>query len=941
MNSLSLLDRAFRWVLRLCLTLSLGFPKTVVSISVILAAWGGYLYFFDLPILTDRDQLLNSELELNRLRQVYREKFGDDRYLVLVVTLAEKDSEGGLPSVPGTDDRDRMKQVARAWVDQLSSRPDLFPKVVDRMDWAELRSSVLLYLPEEDFKATTSFLDEHMPSWRGWLEQPSLQSLAAFADEVLVAAAATGEQERGNLEVLIGGLEEFLRSVNGQLQSELRVEEARLPEGSVRSGTVQQESLHSVVERFRRELVFEMSRGRMDAEGSLFFAEGRILTVFADVRGDPGRQNRYAEGVEFAQARLDEVMASHGTGLEAGLAGFPALEYEEMRTGLKDISRGTLITLVLVTVLFIWGFRSLIRPLLAVLCLCLSLGMTCLLVWILVGHLNLIAMVFAIIMVAVGIDFAIHVTTHYERYRWEGRSAAEAIESTMFSLGGAIWLGGITTAAAFFSAYFTEFRGLSELGLISGAGLLICIPCMCIVYPALLQLTDREEVSPADRLLKKGAGRYQLSVGVRPWKVTNLAAARALILVAAVLVALSYSCGQYHVDTNLLNLQEEDGEANRWQRLLLTTDDVATFGIAIFQNRAELEEARERLESSELVRRTESLYPLHEQMKRNLLEPVCAAVEQLEPLEESVTDLSASRRQVWNLRQRIRRFGSRSQEAQTHLKGVETELASLYRTLGALSSEHHGAGVNSLDRELHDLSAEMRTELRSAVCPPLLDSGNLPSLLVDRFLGKDGSLALFVYAKKNVWNQDELEEFVDEVRGIVPDIFGEVISFYENGRSLINSFLQSALYALLAIVLLLLLWSRSIRTTLLVISPLTASVGLLLGLMKWGPYDVPWNYANFFALPILIGIGVDSGIHLVRAWNSGIPLAFSSASKAVLLSSLTTTIGFGVLATSDHVGVSSLGYILFWGILFSLICSLLLLPTLLGVFARRTYESED
>jgi hypothetical protein len=200
-------------------------------------------------------------------------------------------------------------------------------------------------------------------------------------------------------------------------------------------------------------------------------------------------------------------------------------------------------------------------------------------------------------------------------------------------------------------------------------------------------------------------------------------------------------------------------------------------------------------------------------------------------------------------------------------------------------------------------------------------------------LGKNGSLALLIYPAKNVWEQANLEEFLQKARGIEPNITGELVSLYENGQSIIRSFLQASGYSLAAILVLLLVWSRSVRSTLLSLLPLITSVGLLLGIMNW--YLIHWNFTNFFALPILIGIGVDSGIHLVKAWQDKNPQTFQRAGKAVFLSSLTTIVGFGILATSDHLGVRSLGLVLFLGISFCLLASLVFLPAALKLFMKK------
>ncbi len=242
---------------------------------------------------------------------------------------------------------------------------------------------------------------------------------------------------------------------------------------------------------------------------------------------------------------------------------------------------------------------------------------------------------------------------------------------------------------------------------------------------------------------------------------------------------------------------------------------------------------------------------------------------------------------------------------------------------------------------MRQVSLEIIQELQKYLSPPPLTLERIPKPLKDRFLGKDSSLALLIYPAKNTWNRHNLKEFVEQARQIDKNIFGEIVALHENGRSLVSSFLHSATYSMLAILILLLVWTKSLRSTLFTILPLVTSVGLLLGIMNWSPLPLMWNFANFFALPILIGIGVDSGIHLVNAWQKNSPRVFNGAAKAVLFSSMTTMIGFGILATSDHLGVGSLGLILFIGISICLLASLTLLPAALSVFMKEGIKNND
>jgi len=884
-------------------TVSYRYPITIILIATLLAAAGGYIYFFKLPIISDREQLVSKALETNRIYQEYRDEFGDEQVLVLVAKT--KDTQ----AIPNPEQRKQMKLLVKRWAQQLRQRPGLFPNVWERIESSEWNSLALLYLKIEDLRKLGDALNVHLPKFEEWSHSPSLSKVFAVINkEFKNLGVDTTAINREQIPIVLAGLTDFLR----WLQEELTDEQSVAENGS-------DSGFYSF-----------LSQGRFDPDGFIFSRDGRLLTAFATVSANSGQQNRYAEVMEFAEAALKNALAGipESLALEAGLAGMPALEYEELKTANQDFTRSAVIALFCVTLLFVLAFRNFIRPALAAACLCLAIAITFGFVWLTIGHLNLLAMIFTVILVALGIDFAIHFVTHYEQALAEGDTPAQAIKVTYSSIGGALWMGGITTATAFLSACFTEFAGLAELGIIAGSGLIICLICMVVVYPAMLFLLDNRQ-----ELLKTKKNLFFNPIGSITSRL-NIKAAKWIGAVSVLLLSLGYFFGQYTFDTNLLNLQAMDSQANRWQRILLSTGDRSLFAISTFKDRNSLERVRNIFDDSPgWVDATESLYPSNEPEKREILASLCEQVGAIKIEQPVLQSTVALKRQIWNFRQTIRKYRNANPDAKTALADLENKASSLYRTINNLPPEELKSKLTKLENQVClDLKVRL-TELQSFFCPPPLSIDRLPESLKSRFLGKNGSLALLIYPAKNVWEQANLEEFLQKARGIEPNITGELVSLYENGQSIIRSFLQASGYSLAAILVLLLVWSRSVRSTLLSLLPLITSVGLLLGIMNW--YLIHWNFTNFFALPILIGIGVDSGIHLVKAWQDKNPQTFQRAGKAVFLSSLTTIVGFGILATSDHLGVRSLGLVLFLGISFCLLASLVFLPAALKLFMKK------
>jgi len=216
---------------------------------------------------------------------------------------------------------------------------------------------------------------------------------------------------------------------------------------------------------------------------------------------------------------------------------------------------------------------------------------------------------------------------------------------------------------------------------------------------------------------------------------------------------------------------------------------------------------------------------------------------------------------------------------------------------------------------------------------------SLPADLAGRYRAAEGpragSVLIEVIPAEDLRDPAARERFVDALQAVAPHISGVPVTIVEAGRAVVTAFAQATLLALAAIVVLLLVVLRSPLDTLLVLAPLflaallTVAVGVV-----FGP---AFNFANVIVLPLLLGLGVDSGIHMVmraREESAGIHTAANSTPRAILLSALTTVASFGALATSQHPGTASMGLLLTIAIVLTLVCVLAFLPALLALAGR-------
>ena len=136
-------------------------------------------------------------------------------------------------------------------------------------------------------------------------------------------------------------------------------------------------------------------------------------------------------------------------------------------------------------------------------------------------------------------------------------------------------------------------------------------------------------------------------------------------------------------------------------------------------------------------------------------------------------------------------------------------------------------------------------------------------------MSRDGDkFIVYAYANGDLWQEEEMERFILAMRDIDQEVTGAPVQVYESADRMREGFENAALYSLGVVLLFLLFELRSLRLALLAMAPLL--VGLLWLLEALPLLGLQFNLANFFALPILIGCGVDGGVHIVhRFWESG------------------------------------------------------------------------
>jgi len=664
------------------------------------------------------------------------------------------------------------------------------------------------------------------------------------------------------------------------------------------------------------------------------------------------RSSRQGSANTAAIRRIRELVAEVSAevpGVNMGVTGESVLALDEMKQSEKDSTVATLLSLVICAVIFVVGYRQTGRPMKAMLCLVIGLGYTMGYTTLVVGHLNILTITFAPMLIGLAIDFGVHLVTRYEEELRHGRTEEDSMFKAVVYTGQGIFTGCFTTAGAFLAMSLTDFRGIQEMGVISGGGLLLCLVPMITVLPVLL-LRGRQnridEVAGARVSFEAGAepvepvdtrARLERMWLDRPWTVIGVVAA--LCVVAAVRLP------SVQFDYNLLNMQSAGLPAVVFEHKLIGSSEKSVlFGALVADSLEHAAELEAKVRALPSVSSTDSMARYLSEDQRAKLEMVRAARSNLAglkfaPLDPGPVDLTELSQRLWAF---AGYMGLASDEL---VKLKDPELALRLKSIGAAAKEMRVAMFRG-NREANaiKLGAFQRAFLGD-VQETLMairdqdDSGplrveDLPAQLRNRFVGKTGKHLVQVYPKYDVWSREEQATFVRELRTVDPKVTGTPVQLYEYTSLLKNSYVEAAWWALGAIVILVFIHFRSLGPVLLSLLPVAIGTLWMVGFMGWT--GIPFNPANIMTLPLVIGIGVTNGIHILNrfAEEKNPSILAKSTGKAVLVSGLTTIAGFGSLIVGEHQGIQSLGWIMAVGTATCMTAGLTFLPAVLTLRAR-------
>jgi len=901
-------------------------PRWVVIPQLILFVACGYYTATHLQFDTNRSTLVGANKRYHHNFLQYKKDFAvqDDLAVIVESDNPEKNRQF-IERLGARVEAARIVVPDRPGV-PAGQETNLYTRIFYKGDLKMLGSKALLFVSEDKLVELQKTLEAYRPLIQPFTQTSNLVSLINLINRRFANARPEASAENDALVGALPALQRILAQATASLQ---------------RAGVPPSPG------------VFALFDASAEAEQSIYltYAGGQIYLLTAQpLRGDWNHE---------AIRRMRQLIAEtqfEVPGVNVGLTGESVLELDELRQSQQDTTLASLISLVICALIFIYGYHQTGRPLKATACLIVGIGYTLGFTTLVIGHLNILTITFVPILIGLAIDFDVHLITRYEEELRRGRAQEEAITLALVFTGQGIFTGALTTAGAFLAMAFTDFRGIQEMGIICGGGLLVCLVPMTTLLPVWLlrgrqNVLDRTESPQPARVVHLEKFWLQRPLGT-------------ILVVVGLSLAGATQAPKVFFDYNLLHLQSAGLPAVEFQdKLLHATSGAASatgtnepgrsvlFAVMITDSLTNAVALQQRVEALDSVARVESIAPLladDATRKLHLIREIKADVQSLHfrPPDDHPVQLADLSRSLFALSgftklaaQEINDPGS---ETSRHLVALGRVIEKLRVEMLRGDAEQQAQAARKLGNYQRALFEDLRdtfAALKQQDTRGRLRIADLPATIRDRFVGAGGRKYLLqIYPKKDVWQHAHQKEFVDQLRTLDPDVTGTPVQLLEYITLLKVSYEHAALYSLAAIALLILVHFRSLGSVILALLPVAIGSLWLAGVM--GGFHIALNPANIMLLPLVLGIGVTNGIHILNrfAEERTPSILAKSTGKAVLVSGLTTIAGFGSLMVAKHRGIASLGLVMAIGVAACMIVALTFLPALLTLLLRRHAE---
>ncbi len=664
--------------------------------------------------------------------------------------------------------------------------------------------------------------------------------------------------------------------------------------------------------------------------------------------------NDMGDAITAIRRTIAQVTGEH-PGVEVGLTGIEVVEADETNAAMTDSIIASIVAVTLIAGLLIGAFHSWRTPLIAVVALLVAIACTFGYLTVTIGHLQVISVVFAVILLGLGIGYAIHIITRYELVRRtfddDAAGFGSAMGDSLMTTGPGIITGAVTTAAAFATTMFTDFRGVAEMGHVAAAGIFICVIIMFTAFPALMRV-----FKPKRKHVRSMKRRY-FHLFEERWLTPFFRRPLLTCLIALGLAgAAVWATSRMKYDYDLMALLPDNVDSVMWQeRVADVSGRSIWFGVSRANDLAQVRRLAAMFRKLETVEPEIGgvglLLPHDEQQKIGMLEeagaklrPAVAAVlngaaspaDKTAPAGDVIANLGALKVML--------SLAGENQIAAADRQAIDAAIGRIVKTAGRLDQAARQQRVAAVEQQYARGRQRLAAMIDQALDTEPLTLADLPGELHSMYVGSDGSLAMELYPKlpaaagasSSPLSPDFLPRFVGDLRRVDPAVTGVIVQVFESGDLIYNAYVMAGMWAFMIVLVLLYIDFQSLIDALMCLLPVLIGFAVTFGLMY--VFGMHINPANIIVLPLVFGIGVDAGVHIMHRYRQDAltrPIGLTAGTgKGITLTSLTTMIGFGALMLASHRGIRSLGFVLATGVGMTMIACWIVMPACLELRAR-------
>jgi hypothetical protein len=855
-------------------------PFTVLLVVLILSVLAVQYTSTHLSVNTDTAELIAPDAPFQKNRRTYEKAFNQEMHTLLLVV------ESSSPEL--------TKSAAQRLARELRADTQHFTKIYRPDDNPFFHRNGLLYLDTDKLQDFSGTLAQAQPFIGRISQDPSLNGFFSIFEDALRAETKT-EEVPIDLFSLIDKVSASLhKTLNGETDL--------------------------------------LSWQKLIAENNISKEQSDKAFIFVSPKFDYSQILPVEPAIKSIRQAIDKVQDPNLPAVKVWITGEVGLEHDEMAGMSQGTFTASVFSVILVLGILLVAYRSWLLTFATLVTLAIGMVFCGLFASVAVKQLNLISVAFAVSNIGLGVEYAIHFCLRYrDNVDLHGNDRGNAIRAALITTSPSLMLCALTTSIGLYAFIPTDYQGISELGLLAGTSLFICLFVTLTVLPVILKVLP----APALHDLhgeQPGASHFSLVLAEFTLHHAKLISA---ITALAAVVAI-YFVFQVQTDFNPLNLRDPNTESVIAFKQLMTVKETSPMTLTVLaKSESEARDVQKKLAGLKSVDKTVSLFnfvPEDQEQKLGIIDEMALTLgsrsQSFPQLKTGTDPLPAVKRMIAainaNLPKKTKPAEIKSLEAfRQELQDVQLELETRLQP-------DRGVFVEKIQTSLLGTLPSVMNELLNSFNAEEIQADSIPDEIKDRWLSKDGAYRIQIFAKNDLNDLNNLQAFIEDVQAVAPDATDLPVMYWESMKAVISSFKEAIVIALVAIAVLLLFIRRSVIDTLLVMTPL-----VLAGLFTMASTvftGTPINFANIIALPLLMGLGVDNGIHMVEKLHHSLSeeqnIYQSSTARGMFYGALTTISSFIGLAFSPHEGISSMGLVITIGIFWIMTCTFIVLPAL-------------